>query len=146
MEHNLVQNGKNYTVQPLPAKRGLRLFVRCGRFMGPGLGQLIGLQQGGAKASITGDQMEALMRATFQDLDQPGLEETVEELMSSIEEDGVNLATRWTVVFAGRLKDLYAVLLFAVGAHFGDFLPGFAGSGSFTAPKKAEPLETKKNP
>lgn len=142
MEHNLILSGKNYTVQPLPAKRGLRLFVRVGRLLGPAYGQLGGIQANALSTgnpNVSAEQLERLFTAAFQNLDQPGLEDTVEELMATVSEDGVALTTRWTAVFAGRLKDLYTVLRFAVEAHFGDFLTGSDALAASTAPTATGP-------
>jgi hypothetical protein len=123
----------------------MRLFVRVGRMLGPAMGRLGTIAAKGAKTEVDGEALSGLLMDAFVNLDSGPLEETMEELIATVEEDGTPLAQQWTVKFSGKLFDLCKVLGFAIQSHFGDFLSGFGGQTSFTGQAPTPPKPSMPN-
>lgn len=128
MADSLQLDGKVYTVAPLTVDVGLPTFVRVSKMMGPGFIRLLG---GSLKGKdVAGPEMAELVADLFSRLDDPSLMPTVATLMDTVQENGAPLAQRWRTEFAGKLLTLCKIAMFAIQAHFGDFLSGSAALGT----------------
>ncbi len=124
-DKTLSLDGKIYTVQALPAKRGARLFVKTMRLVGPGL--IMAFDPAMQKESTGGEKFASAIALAFQAADDGPFDEVFAELLDTVEENGVSIKDRWNVQFSGKLWKLFQIAGFAIGAHFGDFQNGFAG-------------------
>jgi hypothetical protein len=136
-EETKVIDGHRYTVIPLPATRGLRLFNRAVRVLGPALGAIMG---------DDGEPGDALDRkidfgrvaAALSDVSDADLEHITSELASHttvIPRGGTNgqkLAAVFDVHFAGDVIGMFKWAAFALEVNFGDF------SGVLSIPGKAQ--------
>ncbi len=121
-------DGKQYTVAPLPARRGIRLFVKWGAMLGSSMGKLGDPKI--AKADTNSAVFSSLLADLFSHLDDGPLDVALDELMATVSENDVPYTPeRYNVEFAGNLVGLCKVVAFALEAQFGDFWKAFAAMG-----------------
>lgn len=125
---SLELNGKVYTCTPLPAKVGLRTAIRVGKMLGPAFTQMT--DKSIQKASLASAEGAAVIARAFSDMDDPHLEEVLDTLMNSVEENGKPYGERWQFEMSGKLATLSQVIFFAIKTHFGDFMTAFAAPQS----------------
>ncbi len=134
---------KEYSVAPLPARRGIRLFVKWGGMLGPSMAKLSDPKI--RKADTTSDAFSAVLAGLFGNLEDGPLESALDELMATVSEcDKPFTPERYNVEFAGNLLGLCKVVAFALEAQFGDFWKAFATMGAAEAkaaqtPSPAQP-------
>lgn len=137
-------DGLVFEVAQLPAMRANKLLVRLGKVIGPALGKVSKLMQGGAKSiadaelSAVGEAIEAL----FDKLTPEEFEAVTKELLAgasvtgaeSVEDGGtggkkVPLLPVFDRVMQGRTVTLGKLLAFAFEVNFADFFGVFRGLG-----------------
>jgi hypothetical protein len=129
-------NGLEVTCQQLPARRATSLAIRLLKMIGPALPMLI---EGGKRPTAPDGPVLQLL---FANLDEKAAVDLIEQVLSSVtvcdtradRPMNISFATKRELidqVFTGRLRDLFAVIAFAVKVQFGDF---FAGSSSEAGP------------
>ncbi len=119
---------KEYTVHPLPARKGIRLFVKWGAMLGPSMAKMADPKL--RKSDTTSDAFSAVLSELFTNLDEGPLESALDELMGTVYESEKPLTPeRYNVEFAANLVGLCRVVAFALEAQFGDFYKAFAVMG-----------------
>jgi hypothetical protein len=129
-------DGHSYTVTPMPTKLGLRTFVRVGKMIGPGFMRLA--SGGFGQKDIASAEFGALIGDLFDRLDDPNLEAVVETIMDTVQEDGRPMSQRWMAEFSGKIGKLSKILIFAIQAHFGDFMSAFGSEPNSSASEAAK--------
>lgn len=128
-------DNKEYTVHPLPARKGIRLFVKWGAMLGPSMAKMA--EPALRKADVTSNAFSGAVSELFTNLDEGPLDSALDELMGTVYESEKSLTPeRYNVEFAGNLVGLCKVVVFALEAQFGDFYKAFATMG----PAKEEKL------
>lgn len=133
---SLELNGKIYTVTPLTAKLGLRTAIRVGKMLGPAFTRLT--DKSVQKNSLASAEGAAVIAQAFADMDDPHLEETLDVLMNTVEENGKPYGERWQTEMSGKLASLTQIIFFAIKTHFGDFMTAFATPQSSQSDAKAQ--------
>lgn len=119
-----VINGATYSITQLPAMRGMRLFARVARFLGPALGKLgvSGQKAGGVSEEVLGAAVEAL----FERLAPDEFEAVLTEFFWSLKRDGRDVApkasgSQFDLEMAGQLVTILQLVKFAFEVNFGNF-------------------------
>lgn len=128
--------GKEYTVMPLRARNGLKLFVKWGSMLGPSMAKMADPKL--RKSDTTSDAFAGVLSELFTNLDSGPLDVALDELMATVyESDKPMSRERYDVEFAGNLAGLCEVVMFGLQAQFGDFYQAFAKMGATKEATKA---------
>jgi hypothetical protein len=118
--------GATYTITQLPAMRGLRLFARVARVLGPALGKLGAAKAGGIKIGGVGVSEEAFgtaIETLFDKLSPDEFELVLSEFFWSLTRNGKKVApgAEFDLEMAGQLVTILKLLKFAFEVNYGNF-------------------------
>lgn len=145
-------SGSNYTVYPLKATKGLTMFVKLTKIVGPALGIVIDAAAGGKDGKINFAQLMSTKvnsdifgrasEALVIRLDEGQIQAMVAELaeVTEISSGGktMQLKSVYEAHFAGKMGMLFAWLKFALEVQFADF---FASWGTSDQDASSTPSE-----
>lgn len=122
--------GRTYLIAPMPATKGLSVLTRLVKLLGPAIGG--GLSGGGLSAmldtKVDDGFVGRLVEALTGRLDEPVVEKLAKDMVASVRvsEDGrvSDLSSSFDRVFAGRMTDLFKLLVEVAGVNYGDFFGG----------------------
>lgn len=159
-----------YMVTQLPARRALRLKAKLIKLFGPALTQFVLMANDPAekeKGEMTAEEaaeldatdlvdkykLRSLKRASavkvvqflVQGVDDRNFDELCVEILQGVRRDGVELIPAIIdQAFAGRLMDLYTVILFVLEVNFADFFFAMKPTGNPLAEEIFQAEDTRK--
>lgn len=129
----------SFTLSPMPARRGLKMFTRLARVLGPALGQLgEGFKTGGSLAAMDIAPLGAALGTAFGALDDTETDAIVNGLLDTcrveVEGKSIRFLDVMDALIAGRTEVLFKLLAWAVEVNYGGFFKGLLGLGAKPAP------------
>ena len=140
-------DGFTFTVMQLPGKRGLRLWRRLGKILGPSLARAAASASGQVDFAGLAGAVEAL----FDNLTETELDAVVDELTGNAlvlyEGSERPLKEVYDVLFAGRVETQLKLLMFALEVNYSGFFVGLralvspllARAGNASAARSSSP-------
>lgn len=125
-------DGLRFTVQQLPARRGMKLLNHLIRIAGPGLAKAAGALKGGdlAKLDLANIDFGALgeaLKSIFDGLPDVEFDYVLDEMLAVTLLNEAPLKPVFDAALQGRIGTVYKLLAFALEVNFRDFFGGLSG-------------------
>lgn len=128
--------GESFTISQLPAMRGVRLFTRLGKVLGPALAQ-VGkvLSSSGGLDTIELDALAPALGALFSNLEADVVEQLLRELFATVKVGTQDLLPVFDAKFAGRFDSVLKLAGASLEVQFGNFFGDLAARAKALASK-----------
>jgi hypothetical protein len=121
-------DGMQWQVSQLPGMRGLKMFNKLGRILGPAMGKALAAGMDSKKGEINAVALSEAIAVLFDRLSEAEIESITRELLATAVVDGKPLFPgAFDLLMQGRTMTVLKALLFAFEVNYGSFFGALRG-------------------